>query len=57
MTSHGFILEGDIDSYKKEHSQEWSEILGGYDFDIIEEQEDPIEDMTEIYSESTIDQL
>jgi hypothetical protein len=51
MTSHGFILEDDINDYKKEHSKEWSEILGGYDFDIIEEQEDSIDDMTEIYSE------
>ena len=51
MTSHGFILEEDINDYKKDHAKEWSEILGGYDFDIVEEQEDSIDDMTEMYSE------
>jgi len=53
MTSHGFILEDGVNDYKKDHSEEWSEILGGYDFDIIEEEENNIDDMTEIYSETS----
>lgn len=52
MTSHGFVLETEIEKYKKEHSKEWSEILGGYDFDVVEETEDNIDDMTEIYSDN-----
>jgi hypothetical protein len=50
MTSHGFILEENIDKYKKEHAEKWSNILGGYDFDVVEEFEDNIDDMTEIYN-------
>ena len=39
MTPHGFILDDDkeIKKYKDEHAKEWSKILGGVDFDIIEE--------------------
>lgn len=39
MTSHGFIDDDDkaIKSYKEEHSKEWSDILGGADFEIVEE--------------------
>jgi len=42
MTPHGFILEDKkaIDAYKSEHSQEWSKILGGTDFDVVEEKAD-----------------
>ena len=41
MTPHGFILDSDKDlkAYKKEHTAEWSKILGGTDFDVIEESE------------------
>ncbi len=35
-TVHGFILEEEINAYKKEHSDEWSAILGGGDFAIEE---------------------
>lgn len=39
-TAHGFIrnTKADIDKYKKEHSAEWSNILGSKDFDIVEEE-------------------
>jgi hypothetical protein len=39
MTPHGFIndSEKEIKSYKDAHAKEWSAILGGMDFDIIEE--------------------
>ncbi len=35
-TVHGFILETEINDYKKKHSSEWSTILGGDDFEITE---------------------
>lgn len=35
-TIHGFILEDEINDYKKKHAHEWSEILGGTDFKIEE---------------------
>jgi len=39
MTPHGFIndSEKEIKSYKDAHAKEWSAILGGMDFDIVEE--------------------
>ena len=39
MTPHGFINddEKELKDYKSLHAQEWSTILGGLDFDIIEE--------------------
>ena len=39
MTPHGFINDSDKDlkKYKDDHTKEWSKILGGGDFDIIEE--------------------
>jgi hypothetical protein len=39
MTPHGFIndSEKEIKAYKDAHAKEWSAILGGMDFDIIEE--------------------
>jgi len=39
MTPHGFIedTEKDLKKYKDAHTAEWSKILGGGDFDIIEE--------------------
>ena len=39
MTPHGFINDTDKDlkKYKDDHTKEWSKILGGGDFDIIEE--------------------
>jgi len=35
-TVHGFILEEEINEYKKEHSSEWANILGSGEFDIEE---------------------
>ncbi len=39
MTPHGFINDTDKDlkKYKDDHSKEWSKILGGGDFDVVEE--------------------
>jgi len=39
MTPHGFILDKDkeIKNYKDQHVEEWGKILGGVDFDIVEE--------------------
>lgn len=40
MTPYGFIDDkpSTLNNYKKEHSQEWVSILGGADFDVIEEE-------------------
>jgi hypothetical protein len=39
MTPHGFIKddEKDLKKYKEDHAEEWRKILGGVDFNIIEE--------------------
>lgn len=39
MTPHGFITDEDksLKAYKDAHAKEWSEILGGGNFDIVEE--------------------
>lgn len=49
ITPHGFIhnTKEAIDAYKKQHSKEWSQILGGEDF-VIEESIS-VEDVTEKY--------
>ena len=41
MTPHGFILDNDKDlkKYKDDHTEEWSKILGGGDFNIVEEEQ------------------
>ena len=41
MTAHGFIHDTDkaLKKYKEQHSDEWAQVLGGYDFDITEETE------------------
>ena len=43
MTPHGFIVDEEkaLKKYKDEHSDEWSRILGGGDFDVIEEKDEP----------------
>ena len=48
MTPHGFIndSEKEIKTYKYAHAKEWSAILGGMDFDIVEEN-DTFVDATE----------
>jgi len=48
-TPHGFIYDDKkaIDSYKKQHSNEWAKILGSSDFD-IEEEADVKEDINNI---------
>ena len=42
MTPHGFILDDDKDlkSYKESQKEEWKKVLGGGDFNIIEENSD-----------------
>ena len=42
MTPHGFIEDTDksLKKYKDEHANEWKDILGGLDFDLIEEESD-----------------
>jgi len=39
---YDFITDTDKDknAYKKEHADEWSKILGGGQFEIVEDQED-----------------
>ena len=39
MTPHGFIDDSDkaLKSYKDAHTKEWSKILGGGDFEVVEE--------------------
>jgi hypothetical protein len=39
MTVHGFIDDDKkaIDTYKKEHSDEWLKLLGTLDFDLVED--------------------
>jgi hypothetical protein len=39
MTPHGFIndTEKDLKAYKDAHAKEWTAILGGIDFDVVEE--------------------
>jgi hypothetical protein len=39
MTPHGFLNddEKEIKKYKDAHAKEWSAILGGTDFDVVEE--------------------
>ena len=42
MTPHGFINDDDkeIKAYKNSHAEAWREILGGVDFDIIDEEQE-----------------
>jgi len=51
MTPHGFIndTDKDIKNYKDAHAKEWSNILGGIDFDVIEEEDqfEPFSTFTE----------
>jgi hypothetical protein len=51
MTPHGFIEDTDKDlkKYKDDHTAEWSKILGGGNFDIIEESD--IIEPTSIYEQ------
>ena len=52
MTPHGFIMDSDKDlkKYKDDHTEEWSKILGGGDFNIIEEEQN-YDDVTSFTSE------
>jgi hypothetical protein len=51
MTPHGFIEDTDKDlkKYKDDHAAEWSKILGGGNFDIIEESD--VIEPTSIYEQ------
>lgn len=42
MTPHGFIMDdpNELKDYKNQYAQEWSKVLGGMDFDIVEENEE-----------------
>jgi len=42
MTPHGFINDdpNELKKYKQNHAKEWSKVLGGMDFDVIEEGEE-----------------
>ena len=42
MTPHGFIHDDnkDIKKYKNDHAEDWRAILGGVDFDIVEEDQE-----------------
>jgi len=53
MTPYGFIEDSDkaLKKYKKEHTKEWGEILGGKDFDLIEEEDQTYEDSFPFVSE------
>ena len=47
MTVHGFIDDTPkaLDAYKKQYSDQWLQVLGSYDFDIIEEQDSDTKDI------------
>jgi hypothetical protein len=42
MTPHGFINDdpNELKKYKNDNAQDWSKILGGMDFDVVEEGEE-----------------
>jgi hypothetical protein len=48
MTPHGFIEDDDkaLKKYKAENSKAWAKILGGGEFDIVEEEESMYDDIT-----------
>ena len=48
MTPHGFIEDDEkaLKQYKNENSKAWAEILGGGNFDIVEEEESMYDDIT-----------
>jgi hypothetical protein len=52
MTPHGFINDDDkeIKAYKNDHAEAWREVLGGVDFDIIEEDQE-IQDISHFAKE------
>lgn len=43
MTPHGFIADDEnaLKKYKDAHTDEWSRLLGGADFNVVEEKEEP----------------
>jgi len=50
MTVHGFIPDekSAVDNYKKEHSNEWAQILGSAEFDLVEDNTDWEENVKDI---------
>jgi len=52
MTPHGFINDNDkeIKTYKDAHAEAWRDILGGIDFDIMEEDQE-VQDITSFEKE------
>lgn len=51
MTPHGFIIDDEksLKQYKKDHTEDWKRLLGGEDFNIIEE--DSLESDIETFTE------
>jgi len=52
MTPHGFINDdpNELKKYKNDHAKEWSKVLGGMDFDVVEENEE-IQDISHFEKE------
>ena len=52
MTPHGFINDdpNELKKYKNDNAKEWSKILGGMDFDVIEEGEE-VQDISQFEKE------
>ena len=52
MTPHGFINDdpNELKRYKNDHAKEWSKVLGGMDFDVIEEGEQ-VQDISQFEKE------
>jgi len=52
MTPHGFINDdpNELKKYKQDHAKEWSKVLGGMDFDVIEEGEE-VQDISQFEKE------
>ena len=52
ITPHGFIMDdpNELKKYKESHAKEWSKVLGGMDFDVIEENEE-VQDISQFEKE------
>jgi len=52
MTPHGFITDNpnELKKYKNDHAEEWSKILGGLDFVVVEEGEE-VQDVSQFEKE------
>ena len=52
MTPHGFINDdpNELKKYKEQNAKEWAKILGGMNFDVIEEGEE-VQDISQFEKE------